>query len=137
MHTRLSAASTILRVVTLSFSFKIIWLFAFFEDFARFPAASLPRIPGLPHTAPRYDELTKPVTVPTIAGCVQIGKRCQCYTDRGTRYAASRDICLEVVAGNTPFYDFKQDTSDSGARARTERAPESDEERVGFSSIGK
>jgi hypothetical protein len=72
----------------------------------QFIESMMPRVPGLQHTASRYDELTKPVTVPTIAGCVAIGKRCQCYTGQGTRYAASDAICRSIVGGNTPFYDF-------------------------------
>ena len=33
-----------------------------------------PRFAGLPWTAPRYDDLTQPVTVPVIRGCVDLGQ---------------------------------------------------------------
>ena len=65
-----------------------------------------PRVPGMPHTAPRYDDLTKPATVPTIAGCVMKKDRCQCYTGQGTRYPARDAMCRDIASGNTPYYDF-------------------------------
>jgi hypothetical protein len=66
----------------------------------------LPRISGQKHTAPRYDDLTKPAVVPVIAGCVMHGEKCRCYNQQGTRYPATLAICKEVALGNTPFYDF-------------------------------
>jgi hypothetical protein len=66
----------------------------------------MPRIPGLQHTAPRYDAITKPVSAPIIAGCVVMKKKCQCYTQQNSRYPASDALCRDIAAGNTPFYDF-------------------------------
>jgi zona occludens toxin len=51
-------------------------------------ASYQPRVPGLPHTAPRYDELTKPVRAPVLVGCVLIGNPGRsgwCITQQGTR----------------------------------------------------
>lgn len=48
-------------------------------------ADQIPRVPGLPHTAPRYDELTKPVRVPVFVGCVIQGDTSYCVTQQGTK----------------------------------------------------
>jgi hypothetical protein len=63
-------------------------------------AAFQPRIDGLPHTAPRYDELTAPVRVPTIAGCVwfEASKRGHCYTQQGTQTFPSPDFIKQYIA---------------------------------------
>ena len=42
------------------------------------------RIPGFSHTAPAYDEVTKPVEAPYPAACVKMGDRCKCYTQQAT-----------------------------------------------------
>jgi zona occludens toxin len=81
----------------------------------------MPRIPGLQHTAPRYDAITKPVTAPIIAGCVVMKKRCQCYTQQHSRYPASDALCRDIASGNNPFYDFVSAPGEA-AGARTERA---------------
>ena len=59
-----------------------------------------PRIAGLVHTSPAYDALTQPSAVPVPAACVQSKKQgCKCYTQQGTPYATTVDICEQVVAG--------------------------------------
>lgn len=69
-------------------------------------ATLIPRIPNVPHTASRYDEVAKPVEVPFVAGCVSFKGQCQCYTQRGTRTHVDHDYCESVVETGTPFYDF-------------------------------
>lgn len=56
-----------------------------------------PRIEGLPHTAPRYDELTKPTEVPRPAACVSMGARCGCYTQQGTPIQMPDNLCRQIV----------------------------------------
>ena len=56
-----------------------------------------PRIDDLPHTAPMYDEVTKPVTAPYPAACVQDAKRCLCYTQQGTLMRTSGETCQQIV----------------------------------------
>jgi len=56
-----------------------------------------PRLEGLPHTADRYDELTKPATFPRVAGCVLIRNTCTCYTQQATRIATPRNVCEQIV----------------------------------------
>lgn len=64
-----------------------------------------PRIPDLPHTAPIYDDVTKPTTAPYPAACVQDSKRCNCYTQQGTVMQTSADICTQIVK-NGYFMDW-------------------------------
>lgn len=57
-----------------------------------------PRIDGLPHTAPIYDDLTEPKSYPRIAACVNTLKTgCQCYTQQATKISVNDDICLNIV----------------------------------------
>lgn len=60
-------------------------------------AAHQPRLPGLPHTAPIYDEVTRPKVAPWPAGCVAMGKHCRCYTDQGTALAVDAGLCGQIV----------------------------------------
>lgn len=55
--------------------------------------AHMPRVPDLPHTAPVYDEVTKPVRAPYPAACISSKARCSCYTQQGTRLTTSDDAC--------------------------------------------
>lgn len=64
-----------------------------------------PRIDGLPHTAARYDDVTKPVTAPFPAACVRMAKRCECYTQQGTKLPTPGDLCKQIVE-NGYFMDW-------------------------------
>ncbi len=85
------------------------------EDARRFVFASTPRVIGLPHTAPKYDEITKPVRAPIPAACVAVGSegsekglRCKCYTQQGTPMQVQYQMCLDI-AKNGFFQDFDAD----------------------------
>jgi zona occludens toxin len=69
-----------------------------------------PRVHGLPHTAPKYDEVTRPTTAPVPAACVYSIKSgiCQCYTQQGTKMDVDRAMCVEI-AHNGYFEDFDRD----------------------------
>lgn len=56
-----------------------------------------PRVAGLEHSAPIYDELTKPVRVPVPAACVVIRGQCGCYSQQGTRLQMTGDQCKSIV----------------------------------------
>lgn len=72
-------------------------------------ASYRPRVPGLAHTAPRYDEIAQAVAVPRIAGCMTSGKSvCRCFDQRGFQYSTSQEQCLRWLA-SPPFYDFLPD----------------------------
>lgn len=56
-----------------------------------------PRIPDFPHTAPAYDELTRPVVAPFPAACIASETRCQCYTQQATQLTVSDATCRDIV----------------------------------------
>lgn len=67
----------------------------------------IPRIENLPHTAPRYDDVTQPQQAPRITGCVLMHQRCTCYSQQATKVTTTADFCRLVVRdGRMPFYDF-------------------------------
>lgn len=67
--------------------------------------AHRPRIEGLRHTAPVYDELTKPERVAVPAACMSMGTRCKCYTQEATIYQTTDAICQQIVK-NGLWLDF-------------------------------
>lgn len=64
-----------------------------------------PRLAGLPQTAPRYDEVTKPITAPVPVACVANEKRCDCFTQQATPMAVPELLCRDIVARGY-FVDF-------------------------------
>jgi len=80
-------------------------------DAKAYVQASTPRVVGLPQTAPRYDELTKPVRVPVPAACLQVGTvhskliTCKCYSQQGTPMPVEFNMCIDI-ARNGVFQDF-------------------------------
>lgn len=76
-----------------------------------FLAERKPRIDGLAWTAPRYDDLTKPVRVPLHRGCVVMGERAQCLLDGGSWEKVSVSYAQHFIAQNGNFYDFENPTS--------------------------
>jgi zona occludens toxin len=71
----------------------------------------VPRVPGQPWTAPRYDGLNKPVSVPKPAGCIRnITKNtCRCISQQGTPLDVKRSFCLAWMAGDRMFDDTTSD----------------------------
>jgi zona occludens toxin len=67
-----------------------------------------PRVEGLAHTAPKYDELTKPVRVPVPAACIQFRGTCKCLTQQGTPMDVKPAMCVEF-ARNGFFQEFDAD----------------------------
>lgn len=65
-----------------------------------------PRVPDFPHTAPAYDQVTQPVEAPYPAACVQMGSRCDCYSQQGTFLRVSADNCAQIVKHGF-FMDWK------------------------------
>ncbi|PUA96084.1 zona occludens toxin [Acidovorax sp. 107] len=65
-----------------------------------------PRLPDFPHTAPAYDDVTKPTEAPYPAACVQMGKTCKCYTQQATLLQVSGAVCLQIVQQGF-FMDWK------------------------------
>jgi zona occludens toxin len=66
-----------------------------------------PRLKDFPHTAPAYDEVTKPTVAPYPAACITMGKTCKCYTQQATLLQVSGPVCLQIVAQGF-FVDWQQ-----------------------------
>lgn len=66
---------------------------------AEFLAQYEPRVKGLPHTAPVYDEVTKPVRAPYPAACLKSATRCGCYSQQGTRLDVPQQLCEAIAEG--------------------------------------
>lgn len=59
--------------------------------------AYVPRIEGMPETAPAYDELRRPQDFPR-PNCLRRKKRCECYTQQGTLMRDyPRELCIANV----------------------------------------
>lgn len=75
-----------------------------------------PRLPGFAHTAPRYDEVTRPTIAPYPAACVASSRACHCYTQQATRLQVDQDTCRQIVQ-NGFFVDWEA-TPRSGTENR-------------------
>lgn len=98
------------------------------EDAQYYVAMQQPRIAGLPQSAPKYDELTKPSRVPVPAACIQIGSvrdqraiRCKCYSQDGTPMNVEFNMCIKIAQEGV-FLDFNPDPNkqSQGAVAASE-----------------
>lgn len=78
----------------------------------QYAATFVPRIENIPHTAPRYDQLTQPTEPPVIAACLdgknlRTGKtECTCFTQQATPIAIGAELCRQI-AHQGFFQDFK------------------------------
>lgn len=78
-----------------------------------------PRIVGLPHTAPMYDQVTQPVAAPYPAACVASATRCLCYTQQGTRMSTPDDLCRTIAdTGYFVNWDTSKGRTDATAQGR-------------------
>lgn len=77
-------------------------------DARQFVAMNTPRVEGLPQTAPKFDELTKPTKVPVPAACIASAKSCRCFTQQGTAMEVKAGLCMEF-AKNGYFQEFDPD----------------------------
>lgn len=62
-------------------------------------ASRVPVVPGLPHTAPAFHEVTTPKVAPSPAACVASADRCACFTAQATVLNIPVDMCRAIVAG--------------------------------------
>lgn len=88
------------------------------SDAKQFIFERTPRLEGLPMTAPRYDEITKPTTAPVPAACLADKVHCSCYSQQATPINVPDLLCRDIVAHGY-FVDF----DDKGGQNRQERAP--------------
>lgn len=89
----------------------------------QYVASYTPRLPGLPHTAPRYDAVTAPTEAPYPAACVLMADKCTCYTQQATKLQTPDQTCRQIVAGGF-FMDWKQQTPPERLTTESQRGPE-------------
>lgn len=75
------------------------------EDAKNFAFSQTPRVAGVAHTAPKYDQLTKPSRVPVPAMCIRRGDFCRCFSQQGTSLQVPTNMCLEI-SQNGYFREF-------------------------------
>jgi zona occludens toxin len=82
-----------------------------------------PRVPGQWHTAPRYDELTKPTDAPWPSACVEnhATNTCRCLDQQGNRYEISGSKCRAIVRDGI-FKDWGTAATADGVAAAERRA---------------
>lgn len=105
---------------------------------AEYAEAHEARFIGLPHTAPRYDEVTRPTVVPVPAACITSrSKGCRCYTQQGTLIPLMKpDVCAQIVESGF-FLDFETGGQRSEAlREGASSAPVSAPAQVQSDGIG-
>jgi zona occludens toxin len=61
-------------------------------------ALTAPRVEGLAHTAPMYDQVTVPKSVPFPVACITSSSRCACYTDQMTRLQMEDAMCRQIAS---------------------------------------
>jgi zona occludens toxin len=89
---------------------------------AAFIAEQIPRTEGLHHTAPRYDDITKPVDAPFPVACMQVSAwrdspaKCRCVDQQGNNYHTTKALCLSIVQ-NGIFKDWSA-PADADRRAQ-------------------
>lgn len=86
-------------------------------DAKNFVAMNTPRVEGLPHTSPKYDELTKPETAPVPVACIATAKRCLCYTQQGTRMDVRDQQCRDIAE-----FGYFQDFDPYARRDKTQKS---------------
>lgn len=83
----------------------------------QYVASFNPRFPGFAHTAPRYDDLTRPTVAPYPAACVATARVCHCYTQQATKLRVPDETCRQIVAEGF-FLDW-----DQGGKGTEEKRP--------------
>jgi len=83
-----------------------------FLSFQDYVAQYQPRIEGLPHTAPAYDDVTKPKSYPKLACIIWRPdtefEQCKCITQQGTTTKVPASTCKNL-ANNGMFDPAKED----------------------------
>lgn len=67
------------------------------QSAVEYAAAYQPRIAGLVHTAPVYDQVTAAKDAPWPAGCMATRKRCGCFDQQGNDYPTTDAVCRQIV----------------------------------------
>ncbi|UTH73575.1 zonular occludens toxin domain-containing protein [Chromobacterium sp. IIBBL 290-4] len=88
----------------------------------QYASERIPRMPGVPDSAPLYDDLAKPRDFPHLAGCMASASRCVCVTQQGTVISDMPDgTCRQYV--DRSQFDPYQDPQDLQRRDVDFRQP--------------
>jgi len=106
------------------------------ESLESWSAKQSPRIAGMAWTAPQYDELMRPQSVPLPAGCiVSASGRCACGTWQGTPLDVDPQLCRQIAEHG--FFDHTKPRPDPEEnRRRDARRPGSPPAQVEASGGG-
>ena len=80
---------------------------------AEYAEERAPRFAGFAHTAPVYDEVTKPTEAPYPAACVEMAGKCKCYSQQATLLQVPHDTCVQIVKHGF-FVDWQQKPAKEG-----------------------
>lgn len=100
-----------------------------------------PRLADYAHTAPKYDEVTKPIDAPWPAGCMVVAawrgnpEKCRCVDQQGNRYATSDSVCRGIVK-NGIFKDWGKSPSDAAQPQQARDMPYTRQRSAGNPSEG-
>lgn len=92
-------------------------------DARQYAWKNMPRVELVAHTAPKYDDLTKPVRVPVPVMCVMTKTKCKCYTQQATPIAVFSQQCAEIAA-NGYFQEFDPDGKGEGEPVQSQAGPQ-------------
>ncbi len=73
------------------------------------PSDFVPSMAERPESKPIYNSVRQVHQYERIAGCIQSGKSCNCYSDQATKLREiSRELCLDYVKNGLPFDPFRE-----------------------------
>lgn len=73
------------------------------------PEMFVPTLAERPESKPIYDTVRQVKSYERIAGCVQSGKKCTCYSDQATALAeVTTAMCRDYVKNGLPFDPFRE-----------------------------
>lgn len=80
-----------------------------------------PREFGRMETAPAYDKLVEPKTVPVAVACYESERTgCKCITQQGTKYETTQELCRDWLHGGIAFQPWREDgKATTGERSET------------------
>lgn len=66
-----------------------------------------PRIQGLPHTAPAFDNVMQAKSAPQPQACIMSSRKCTCYTSQGTKLQMDEWLCRDFAENG--YFDVTKD----------------------------
>ena len=76
------------------------------------PEMLIPTLAEKPETKPLYNNVRQVKTFERVAGCVNMGTNCTCYSDQSTELVEiSNELCLKYVKKGLPFNPYREQQS--------------------------